>query len=35
MGSGEGDGHLEVGASEKEKQGEKDGSKVLVSGNEN
>ena len=35
MGSGEGDGYLEIGASEKEKQGEKDGSKVLVSGNEN
>lgn len=35
MGSGEGDRYLEIGASEKEKQGERDGSKVLGSGNEN
>ena len=35
MGSGEGDRYLEVGASEKEKQRKRDGSRVLGSGNEN
>ena len=35
MGSGEGDRYLEVGASEKEKQGERDECRVLGLGNKN